>query len=415
MYPKIKISIFEKLDFSQPNPFQIITELKSKMKFISSCHLFLFLQCLLVKDVFSYTIDEILKDNEEFQTELHELIKYRGPLLGDVWTQSVTSEAKEKEVCDKLFGKALEAATVTWPPPRKPPAELRDAYTIGGRMHFHEYFLMQQQNGGRGYDWSTPVMESYRAKNNTCGGYDLDFCDIIMSRYAEQLIEGKSTLVVGSQSPWAEAALYNSKARHVTTVEYMRIHSDYQNFTYLHPSDIARKYLDRKWEAVDVGFSYSSVEHDGLGRYGDPLNPFADLESVARIRCLLKPGGYLFLGFPLSADELWWNAHRLYGRYRLFLMLMGWRLVDLHPQNCIVHHGKVQPGYWLCQPLILLQKTEGMDKSSNYIPQGKSEGPTLMGPIDNPSLRGNAPPPPPPAAVHQRQHPHQQHQHHGPY
>eukprot|EP01040_Poterioochromonas_malhamensis_P008004 gene8004-8652_t len=345
------------------------------MKFISSCHLFVFFQCLLVKEVFSYTIDEILKDGEEFQTELQELIKYRGPLLGDVWTQSVTSEAKEKEVCDKLFGKALEAATVTWPPPRKPPAELRDAYTIGGRMHFHEYFLMQQQNGGR----------------------------------------GKSTLVVGSQSPWAEAALYNSKARHVTTVEYMRIHSDYRNFTYLHPSDIARKYLDRKWEAVDVGFSYSSVEHDGLGRYGDPLNPFADLESVARIRCLLKPGGYLFLGFPLSADELWWNAHRLYGRYRLFLMLMGWRLVDLHPQNCIVHHGKVQPGYWLCQPLILLQKTEGMDKSSNYIPQGKSEGPTLMGPIDNPSLRGNAPPPPPPAAVHQRQHPHQQHQHHGPY
>eukprot|EP01040_Poterioochromonas_malhamensis_P014808 gene14808-16460_t len=338
-----------------------------------------------------------MKDQETFQSEVKEFVKYRGKLLGDIWTQSEgTSALKETDVCDRLFEKALEAAAVNWPPPERPPTYLKDFYTIGGRMHYHEWYVMEQQNGGKGYDWNTQVMEEYRMKPNTCGGYDRDYCDIIMSRYAEQLIEGKSTLVVGSQSPWAEAALYNSKARHVTTVEYMRIHSDYRNFTYLHPSDIARKYLDRKWEAVDVGFSYSSVEHDGLGRYGDPLNPFADLESVARIRCLLKPGGYLFLGFPLSADELWWNAHRLYGRYRLFLMLMGWRLVDLHPQNCIVHHGKVQPGYWQCQPLILLQKTEGMDKSSNYIPQGKSEVAAPIEPVHtrNPSLRGNPPEPP---------------------
>jgi hypothetical protein len=38
------------------------------------------------------------------------------------------------------------------------------------------------------------------------------------------------------------------------------------------------------------------VEHDGLGRYGDPINPFGDLESIARARCLLKHGGILFLG-----------------------------------------------------------------------------------------------------------------------
>ncbi len=71
----------------------------------------------------------------------------------------------------------------------------------------------------------------------------------------------------------------------------------------------------------------------------------------------MKPGGHLFLGFPVSADEVVWNAHRLYGRYRLFLMLLGWKIIDVYPQNCIVEHGKVEPNHWQCQPVLLLVKT----------------------------------------------------------
>ncbi len=73
-------------------------------------------------------------------------------------------------------------------------------------------------------------------------------------------------------------------------------------------------------------FSYSSLEHDGLGRssiahahvylsrfsfnssvvcrYGDPINPFGDLESVGRARCLLKEKGVLMIGIPVGLDTL---------------------------------------------------------------------------------------------------------------
>ena len=42
---------------------------------------------------------------------------------------------------------------------------------------------------------------------------------------------------------------------------------------------------------------------------------------------LLRPGGLLFLAVPVGLDALAWNAHRIYGRKRLPLLLDGWRTV----------------------------------------------------------------------------------------
>ena len=42
---------------------------------------------------------------------------------------------------------------------------------------------------------------------------------------------------------------------------------------------------------MDFAFSYSSIEHNGLGRYGDPLNPNADLQDVEMLSCIIRPGG----------------------------------------------------------------------------------------------------------------------------
>lgn len=42
---------------------------------------------------------------------------------------------------------------------------------------------------------------------------------------------------------------------------------------------------------MDFAFSYSSLEHNGLGRYGDPLNPNADLQDVEMLTCIIRPGG----------------------------------------------------------------------------------------------------------------------------
>ena len=47
-------------------------------------------------------------------------------------------------------------------------------------------------------------------------------------------------------------------------------------------------------------FSLSSFDHDGLGRYGDPLNPDADIAAMKTVARVLKADGLLFLTIPIG-------------------------------------------------------------------------------------------------------------------
>jgi len=49
---------------------------------------------------------------------------------------------------------------------------------------------------------------------------------------------------------------------------------------------------------MDFAFSYSSIEHNGLGRYGDPLDPNADLRDMAMLSCIVRPGGAALIPPP---------------------------------------------------------------------------------------------------------------------
>ena len=83
-------------------------------------------------------------------------------------------------------------------------------------------------------------------------------------------------------------------------------------------------------------FSYSSLEHAGLGRYGDPLAPYGDAEAVAEMWCSVRPGGLFFLAVPSFSDDdqrrrlchVVWNAMRVYGYIRLQHVTANWQVLD---------------------------------------------------------------------------------------
>ncbi len=54
------------------------------------------------------------------------------------------------------------------------------------------------------------------------------------------------------------------------------------------------------------------VEHVGLGRYGDPIDPQGDLKSIAELRRVLKKGGSLLFVVPVGRPVIRFNAHRIY-------------------------------------------------------------------------------------------------------
>ncbi len=54
------------------------------------------------------------------------------------------------------------------------------------------------------------------------------------------------------------------------------------------------------------------IEHIGLGRYGDPLDPNADLKAMSELQRVLSVGGDLLFVVPLGRPRVVFNAHRIY-------------------------------------------------------------------------------------------------------
>lgn len=229
--------------------------------------------------------------------------------MGRIWFNSESNKSNhfhehhhEVKVCDALFNDALKTKNVSWPPPLAPGNDIIDYFTMR-KSHYADWYFAQLYNGGGGYDWNSQVIEKFRSQPNTCGGYRKAVCRETMDKY-ENYIRGKVGIVIGSETPWAEAALLNHGAEKIITIEYMEITTNYPALATYHPSKVAELYLRKEWKPVDLVFSFSSLEHDGLGRYGDPISPFSDLESVARARCLLKPHGIFMLGLPVALDTV---------------------------------------------------------------------------------------------------------------
>jgi len=144
-----------------------------------------------------------------------------------------------------------------------------------------------------------------------------------------QGLGNKTVLVVGSITPWLESIALHLGAKEVTTSDYNLPDpgSDLKKkLPQLKRGRLLQEMLaDVNIEQYDVILSYNSIEHDGLGRYGDPIFPNGDLAAMQEIYLLLKPRGFLMLGVPTEGvDANHYYSQRLYGPVRFPVLLRGW-------------------------------------------------------------------------------------------
>ncbi len=66
-------------------------------------------------------------------------------------------------------------------------------------------------------------------------------------------------------------------------------------------------------EITDSLSCLHTLEHFGLGRYGDSLDPEGYLKGFKNLVSMLKPGGILYISFPIGiSNETHFNAHRVF-------------------------------------------------------------------------------------------------------
>lgn len=73
--------------------------------------------------------------------------------------------------------------------------------------------------------------------------------------------------------------------------------------------EIAPEYVDY----CDSLSCLHALEHFGLGRYGDKLDPDGHLRGLDNLRRLLRREGILYLAVPIGPHRVEFNAHRVFG------------------------------------------------------------------------------------------------------
>lgn len=72
---------------------------------------------------------------------------------------------------------------------------------------------------------------------------------------------------------------------------------------------LALPFADRSIESLSC---LHVIEHIGLGRYGDPLDPSGSLRAAQELTRVLAAGGRLYLSTPVGRERVCFNAHRVF-------------------------------------------------------------------------------------------------------
>jgi SAM-dependent methyltransferase len=71
-----------------------------------------------------------------------------------------------------------------------------------------------------------------------------------------------------------------------------------------------------------------TIEHIGLGRYGDPIDPNGDLKAVLELKRILAENGSLLFVTPIGKPKIQFNAHRIYSYEMIMEMFEGLKLME---------------------------------------------------------------------------------------
>ena len=70
------------------------------------------------------------------------------------------------------------------------------------------------------------------------------------------------------------------------------------------------------------------VEHIGLGRYGDLLDPEGTKKALLELQRVVASGGRLYLSVPVGRERVCFNAHRIFNPQSVLNLLVKFNLLE---------------------------------------------------------------------------------------
>jgi hypothetical protein len=171
----------------------------------------------------------------------------------------------------------------------------------------------------------------------------------ILSDYKESAGTLKGHYV--HQDLWAATKIYQAKPkRHVDigsridgfitslishrTVEVIDIRpliSPYENLIFI--QDDATKMSRFKNAELESVSCLHAMEHFGLGRYGDPIDPDAYKIFAASLTRVIKPNGTLYISMPIGKQRVEFNAHRIFDPQTILDLFNQFELISFSAIN----------------------------------------------------------------------------------
>lgn len=162
----------------------------------------------------------------------------------------------------------------------------------------------QQMGGNLSFRWIAPVL-SFRGEDTQTGGGHYFYQDIWALR---QLFRFKPTLHydIGSRLDG-----FVGQATSFCPVTYIDLRPpafQLKNFRFIQGDILKLPFENNSLTSLSC---LHTIEHIGLGRYGDALNPNGYIQALLEIQRVIKPGGILLLSMPIGMERTEFNAQRI--------------------------------------------------------------------------------------------------------
>lgn len=153
---------------------------------------------------------------------------------------------------------------------------------------------------------SFPVLVDYKDQAGTMSGHyyhqDLLVAQLIYAANPRRHID------VGSRVDGFVAHVASFRHIEVTDIRPLESHS--HNVSFIR-ADLMKGSLPEG--ETDSLSCLHTLEHFGLGRYGDDIDPEGHLKGFQNLITMVSAGGSFYLSFPISANErVEFNAHRVF-------------------------------------------------------------------------------------------------------